>query len=286
MTKDVKTLILNAIINLINTVVKFSAGIIFNFSPSIADSIYSFSDFITDLMDLMGSKISNKKPTKYHPFGFGRIEYITNLFVGVLLLIIGCGIFIHSFHLYGIKTNLLILIFMFVSIFLKSLSIIKLKQTFKKTKNKSIYLNIAEAKLDIFSSMIVCSIVILTHFSKELTLLNYIPIIGSIIISCLIIKSSIELLKDNVLILLGAVDNNEDYINFIKEELKMLNVEADKIELIRYGSYYKVHLVLFLREDMTILEAKQIQTSVIKELRKMRKIKIKFVNIDLDISSN
>lgn len=284
MSKDIKTLIFNAIINLFNTIIKFCAGVLFNFTPSIADSIYSFSDFITDLMDIMGSKISNKKPTEYHPFGFGRIEYITNLFVGIMLLAIGIGIFFHSFHLHGGRVDLMILLFISASIILKSISIIKLEKTFKKTKSRAIYMNIEEARLDIFSSIVVFTIVVLSQFSSSFPILNKCDMIGSLIISCLIIKSSIELLKDNVLILLGAVDNSEENINFVKKEIEQLDVEVGKVELIKYGSYYKVHLVLKLKSNMTIAEAKKIQLKVIKELKKMRKIKVKFINIDLDVA--
>ena len=110
--------------------------------------------------------------------------------------------------------------------------------------------------------------------------------VGSIIISILIIKSSYELLKENILILLVAVDNDEEKIQLIKNEIEQLGVKTGNIELIRYGSYYKIHLVLNLEPNMTIVEAKKIQLEVVKELKRIRKFKVKFVNIDLDVVSN
>ena len=286
MNIEAKTLMFNALVNFINSIVKFTAGVLFNFSTSIADSIYSFSDFITDLMDIFGIKIASKKPTPFHPFGFGRIEYITNLFVGIMLFIIGLGIFMHSFDLDGSKCSIFILIFISISIILKVLSIIKLEKMFKKTKSKVIYMNIEEAKLDIFSSTIVFVVVILSNFSSSLPILSKSAMVGSIIISILIIKSSYELLKENILILLGAVDNDEEKIQLIKNEIEQLGVKTGNIELIRYGSYYKIHLVLNLEPNMTIVEAKKIQLEVVKELKRIRKFKVKFVNIDLDVVSN
>ena len=47
--KEKKLLFYNAFVNLINTIIKLCAGILFGFSPSIVDSVYSFSDFITDV---------------------------------------------------------------------------------------------------------------------------------------------------------------------------------------------------------------------------------------------
>ena len=69
----------------------------FNLGSLIADGMHTFSDFITDIVCLIGSKISKRKPTKYHPFGFGKIEYLTNLFIGILLLALGLYIIISAF---------------------------------------------------------------------------------------------------------------------------------------------------------------------------------------------
>ena len=98
-----------------------------------------------------------------------------------------------------------------------------------------------------------------------------------------VLENTIELLKDNVLILMGAVDTDEVKIEYIKKELEQYKVQASSIELINYGSYYKVHLVLILKPNMTIAQAKRLQIQISKELKRMKKIKIRFVNIDLDV---
>lgn len=284
--KEKKLLIFNALINFFNFIIKLSAGILFSFTPSIADSIFALSDFVTDILDLFELKIANKKPTDYYPFGFGRIEYISNLFAGIVIMIIGIWIFLHSFHLEGINVSLWILLFLAISIILKVCAVNKLERNFKKTKSNTILMNIDEAKLDIFSSVVVIIVVILTQFSDIIPVLDKCAMIGSIIISLLIIKSGLELLKENVLILMGAVDTDEDKIQYIKNEIKQYKVDASSVELINYGSYYKVHLVLNLKPNMTIVQAKKLQMQITKELKRMKKIKIRFVNIDLDIVQN
>lgn len=284
--KQKKLLLFNAFINLINSVIKLCAGILFSFSPSIVDSIFSFSDFITDILDLLELKIANKKPTEYYPFGFGRIEYISNLFAGLGILTIGIWMFKHSFKLEGINVSLWILIFVFASIILKITSVNKLENNFKKTKSNTILMNIDEAKLDIFSSITIILVVCLLQFSDIIPILDKSAMIGSLIISLLIIKSGLELLKENILILMGAVDTNEEKIEYIRKEIEQFNIQPNSIELINYGSYYKVHLVITLKPNMTIAQAKRIQTQITKELKRMKKIKIRFVNIDLDVVQN
>ena len=82
MNLELKTLIYSMLNNLVISVIKIVGGFIFNLSSLLADGMHTFSDFITDIVCLIGSRISKKKPTKYHPFGFGKVEYLTNLFIG------------------------------------------------------------------------------------------------------------------------------------------------------------------------------------------------------------
>lgn len=284
--REKKVLIFNAIVNLINSIIKLCAGVVFSFSPSIADSIFSFSDFITDVLDLFELKIANKKPTHYYPFGYGRIEYISNLFVGLVIVTLGVWMFFHSFNLSGINVSLWILLLLTSSICLKTFSVNILEKLFKKTKSNTILMNIEESKLDILSSFIVIIVVVLSQFSDIIPSLDKSATIGSLIISLLIIKSGLELLKENVLILMGAVDTSEEKIELIRKEIEQYKIQANSIELINYGSYYKVHLVINLKANMTIAQAKKIQIQLTKELKRMKKIKIRFVNIDLDVVQN
>lgn len=66
---------------------KFTAGIITNAISVTADAFNNLSDAGSSLITLLGFKLSNQKPDNKHPFGHGRIEYISGLFVSVIILI-------------------------------------------------------------------------------------------------------------------------------------------------------------------------------------------------------
>ena len=84
-------------LNFVVATVKLICGIIFNFSSLIADSLHSLSDFVTDIISMIASKIGDKRANKRHPFGYGMIENISNLFIGIILFILALFILIRGF---------------------------------------------------------------------------------------------------------------------------------------------------------------------------------------------
>lgn len=285
MKKDIKILLINAINNLVVGIIKMIGGLLFGVNSLIADSLYTFCDFITDIIAIIGSKLSRKRPTKGHPFGFGKVEYITNLFIGMLLIVIGIYIFIHTFSTHIYIPDIYVLGFVLIAIILKIFAIRSLKKAFKISKTPVLLTAIREARIDIFSSICVATVVILLQFSKTISMLKYSDIIGSIIISFLILRTAYELIKSNILHLLGEIEINEDKIKFVEElVIRIYNQTIiKKIELIKYGEYYKAHLILIMNPNMTLKEADILENKITKELKKMKKLNIKYVNIDLDV---
>ena len=70
---------------------KYYAGVISGSLALIADAWHTLSDSISSIFVLVSSRYSYKKPDKEHPFGHGRFELITSIFIGILLILIGGG---------------------------------------------------------------------------------------------------------------------------------------------------------------------------------------------------
>ena len=105
MKQEYKCLFYSMINNFVIGVIKISGGIFFNLTSLFADGMHTFSDFITDIISFIGSKISRKKPTKVHPFGFGMVEYLTNLFVGIIILLLCVFIIYNIFNIIEINIS-------------------------------------------------------------------------------------------------------------------------------------------------------------------------------------
>lgn len=66
---------------------KFLAGIISNSIAVTADAFNNLSDAGSSLITLVGFKMAGQEPDPDHPFGHGRIEYLSGLFVSIAILI-------------------------------------------------------------------------------------------------------------------------------------------------------------------------------------------------------
>ena len=61
-------------LNLLLVVFKFIAGILGHSAAMIADAVHSLSDFATDIVVLIFTRISNKPQDKNHDYGHGKYE--------------------------------------------------------------------------------------------------------------------------------------------------------------------------------------------------------------------
>nr|WP_300838260.1 cation diffusion facilitator family transporter [uncultured Acetatifactor sp.] len=68
---------------------KFLAGTLSNSIAITADAFNNLSDAGSSIITLIGFKMAGQKPDPSHPFGHGRIEYISGLLVSVIILLMG-----------------------------------------------------------------------------------------------------------------------------------------------------------------------------------------------------
>ena len=153
MKTETKVLIYSIVNNLIIAIIKFVGGLFYNLGSLIADGLHTFSDFITDVVCLIGSKISKKRPTKYHPFGFGKVEYLTNLFVGVMLLLLGLYIIISSFFKESVIPPLSIIYLLVLVFILKLIVILIMHKVGKKINSGVLITSVEESKADLYSTI-------------------------------------------------------------------------------------------------------------------------------------
>lgn len=68
---------------------KFAAGLISGSIAITADAFNNLSDAGSSVITLIGFRMAGQKPDPGHPFGHGRIEYLSGLFVSIAILIMG-----------------------------------------------------------------------------------------------------------------------------------------------------------------------------------------------------
>lgn len=82
--------------NLLLFIIKFIAGTISNSISITADAFNNLSDMGSSVVTLLGFKLSNIPPDKEHPFGHGRIEYLSATFVSAIIMFVGGELFLSS----------------------------------------------------------------------------------------------------------------------------------------------------------------------------------------------
>ena len=86
------------VLNLLLCAGKMAAGLISGSVAIVADALNNLSDAGSSIVTLLGFKLAGKKPDADHPFGHGRMEYLSGLAVAMLILLMGFEMFKTSFQ--------------------------------------------------------------------------------------------------------------------------------------------------------------------------------------------
>lgn len=78
--------------NLFLFAVKLAAGIVSSSISIMADAVNNLSDAGSSIVTLAGFRLSTRKADKHHPFGHGRIEYLSGVAVSLLIILMGAGL--------------------------------------------------------------------------------------------------------------------------------------------------------------------------------------------------
>ncbi|MBO5701117.1 MAG: cation transporter [Clostridia bacterium] len=81
--------IMGIILNILLFFIKLAAGVISGSISIMADAFNNLTDAGSSVITLIGFRMSGQKPDKDHPFGHGRIEYISGLIVSMLIILVG-----------------------------------------------------------------------------------------------------------------------------------------------------------------------------------------------------
>ncbi|GHV33775.1 cation efflux system protein [Synergistales bacterium] len=80
-------------INIVLTAGKYTCGILGNSGAMIADATHSLSDLLTDFAVILGLSYTSKPADEDHAYGHGRVETLAAAFCGLVLFVVGLGIF-------------------------------------------------------------------------------------------------------------------------------------------------------------------------------------------------
>lgn len=189
-------------------ILKFLLGTMMRSMAVIADGFNNLSDVASSIVSLIGFRVAGKKPDAKHPFGYGRIEYISALVVSFLILTTGLSVIKDSFSSIFKPTELTVTTIGFIGLLISIIAKIILglytKRLGKKINSVSLIASGTDALNDVIVTLATIVSIVVFHFFK----VNIDGYIGCIV-ALFIIKAGIEVVVDALGPLLGQPADKE-----------------------------------------------------------------------------
>lgn len=204
----VRVSVLGIILNLLIAASRIVLGFLTSSIAIMSEGVNNAMDALTSALTLVGTKLSRKHPDSRHPFGYGRIEYLTSLTVAVIIIVAGAEMMTESVKLIikpqKLSVSLPAMAIVGGAAVVKFFLGVYTIRTGKRTGSGLLAAIGLEGRNDSFAS-------VLTIASAAIYLALHISIDAyvGIVMAVLILKAGLEVLKDTVSELLGRPGQKE-----------------------------------------------------------------------------
>lgn len=193
----VRTGIIGIIANILLASFKALIGLTVHSTAMVLDAVNNFSDVLSSVVTIIGTKIASRKPDYKHPLGHGRVEYLAQMIIAALILYAGITALWESIQkiINPVEADhsAISLTIISVAIVVKIGLGIFVKGQGKKVKSDLLISSGTDALFDaILSTAVLISAVILMLFKFNIE--AYV----SVIISVFILKAGIEIIREAV----------------------------------------------------------------------------------------
>ncbi|MGO1468467.1 MAG: cation diffusion facilitator family transporter [Tissierella sp.] len=200
--------IVSIIINIILSVLKLTIGLIISSISVIGDGFNNVTDTLSSIITLIGFKVAHLPPDKEHPYGHGRVEYITGLIVSFLVMLVGFQFIISSFKEILNPTRVKFELGLFTLLILSIIFKVWLSYFNKKLSEKINSTSLKAVAIDSLGDVLTTSVVVLSLLFGRFT---SIPIDGymGVVVALLIIYNGYNIIKETVSPLIGEAPSIE-----------------------------------------------------------------------------
>lgn len=204
----IRTSIKGIVANIFLVIFKMIVGIISHSIAIVLDAVNNLSDVLSSVITIVGTKLASKAPDKEHPYGHGRVEYLSAMIISIIILYAGFTAFVEAGKKviypenpdYTIISIAIIMVAVVVKIFLG----VYVKTVGEKVNSESLINSGKDALMDAvisFSTFVAAIIFIVLKISLEAWL--------GLIISAVIVRAGIQMLKATLSQILGKRINRD-----------------------------------------------------------------------------
>ncbi len=210
-------------VNILLFSTKLFVGLLASSIAIMADAFNNLSDAASSIITIIGFKLSKKPADAEHPFGHGRIEYLSALIVAFMVMLVGFQFLKSSFEKIlnpeSITFETIPFILLIISVLLK----IWLSRFNKIVGEKINSSALKAASVDALGDVVTSSVVALSFLASKFIIF---PIDGYLgfLVAIFILISGIQLIKETINPLLGEAPNKE-----LVEQIKNMVLSYENI---------------------------------------------------------
>ncbi len=211
----VRTSVIGIVANVFLALFKAAVGLFTHSIAIVLDAVNNLSDAGSSLITIVGTKLAGREPDRKHPFGYGRIEYLSAMIISVIVLYSGVTSFSESVRRIlrpeAPQYNTASLVIVAVAVGVKVLLGRYVKSVGLRVNSDSLVNSGEDATLDSVisaSTLAAAAVFLIFHVSLEAWL--------GAVISLVIVKSGLEMLGETISRILGE-SNDPDLANAIRQ---------------------------------------------------------------------
>ncbi len=265
--KIIRTSIVGIIANVFLAAFKAFVGIVSHSVAITMDAVNNLSDALSSLITIIGTKLADKEPNRKHPYGYGRIEYLSAMIIGVIILYAGFTSFIESInkiiHPETPDYSTASLIIVAAAIVVKIILGLFTKKSGKKLDSDSLVASGKDSLNDsVLSASTLIAAIIFLVFGISIE-----AYVGTVI-SIIIIKAGFETLRDTISEVLGERISAE-LSKGVKNSIKTFDQVFGVYDLVvhNYGNDKLVGSAhIEVMEDMTAAQLDKLERAITKKV--------------------
>ena len=204
----IRTSVLGIVVNVVLVLFKMLVGLATRSIAVILDAVNNLSDALSSVITIIGTRLSGKAPDKKHPYGYGRVEYLTSVIIAALVLAAGISSLKESIekilHPEAASYTVVSLVIIGVAVLAKFFMGRHVKKVGEKLNAQTLVASGSDAFFDAILStatLIAALVSMLWGLSLEGWL--------GVVISVIIIKSGLEILLETLNSIIGERPESE-----------------------------------------------------------------------------
>lgn len=186
--------LVGVLVNILLSLTQIISGVFAHSQALIADGLHTLADLFSDFVVMLTAHQSAKEADQDHPYGHGRIETLSSIFLGLILIGVAIGIGIRGVTTLvegtPTQTESYALAFALLAIFSKEFLYRYTVQAARNIRSTLLESNALHHRSDVFSS-----IVVVIGIATQIAGIPYMDVVAALIVSVMISLMAIHLIR-------------------------------------------------------------------------------------------